>query len=342
MGVRLKLSGIILMVPLLLFAQPRLIKVNKQQKFQKQLPAGNFSGITWLGDDRYALVSDKGDDGFYVFRLQLDTKKGKIKSAENVGFFSTGKPNCDAEGIAYVPETNTLFIGSEQTTSVRELSIDGKETGRQLEVPEVFLHHQPNRGLESLTYDARNKTFWTVSESTLQMDGGHSLLQNGKPERLRIQSFDGSLEPRSQYAYLMDTPKKNKDGRNHVHGVSELTALPDGRLIVLEREFYVPKKRVGASVVCKLYVVNPSEGTPLTTDEPLDDNAPFLSKTLLCEWKTRMNLLHQDIANYEGMCLGPQLPDGRQTLILVADSQNRYGGLMRDWFKCILLDLQGH
>lgn len=43
-------------------------------------------------------------------------------------------------------------------------------------------------------------------------------------------------------------------------------------------------------------------------------------------------------ANYEGICVGPKLADGRQLLILISDSQNQYRGVLRDWFKTIVMD----
>ena len=60
------------MWPLLSFSQQTMevLIEHKQQKFPDAIPAGNYSGITWLGDDRYAVVSDKSaDDGFFVFRI---------------------------------------------------------------------------------------------------------------------------------------------------------------------------------------------------------------------------------------------------------------------------------
>ena len=44
-----------------------------------------------------------------------------------------------------------------------------------------------------------------------------------------------------------------------------------------------------------------------------------------------------DLANFEGMCLGPTLPDGTRTLLLIADSQNGSGGLTQEYVKVILL-----
>lgn len=54
---------------------------------------------------------------------------------------------------------------------------------------------------------------------------------------LRLQAFDEKLQPVKQYAYRMDEPMANKKSSNYAMGVSELTALGDGRLLVLEREF---------------------------------------------------------------------------------------------------------
>ena len=53
-----------------------------------------------------------------------------------------------------------------------------------------------------------------------------------------------------------------------------------------------------------------------------------MSKHLLARWATRLRLFRFDLANYEGLCLGRRLADGRQTLLCVSDAQ---GGAGR-WF----------
>lgn len=45
-------------------------------------------------------------------------------------------------------------------------------------------------------------------------------------------------------------------------------------------------------------------------------------------------------ANYEGMCLGATTASGQQTVLLVSDSQARYGRgpwRLRDYIKVVLL-----
>ena len=117
-----------------IFAQIRLFK---QQKFHKQIPPGNYSGIVPLGDDRYAVVSDKSEtDGFYIFHITIDTLKAKVTNVVNEGFYSSGLPNRDMEGIAFFPYNNTVFISGEKDNEVYEYDLEGHRTGRRLEMPE--------------------------------------------------------------------------------------------------------------------------------------------------------------------------------------------------------------
>ena len=54
---RLFISTLLMLATIQVPAQE--VRVNKQHKFPKTVPAGNYSGITWLGGDRYAVANDK-------------------------------------------------------------------------------------------------------------------------------------------------------------------------------------------------------------------------------------------------------------------------------------------
>ena len=95
-------------------------------------------------------------------------------------------------------------------------------------------------------------------------------------------------------------------------------------------------KKFGSFVKNKLYSVDTNTSQQIDSDKPLTGASPYMEKRLLTEWKTSLILFHQDFANYEGMCLGPKLNDGSQVLILCADSQNQYGGILRDWFRTVV------
>jgi len=104
---------------------------------------------------------------------------------------------------------------------------------------------------------------------------------------------------------------------------------------VLEREVYVPNSILDIMAKSfanvKLYVVDPQ-----------NDGAGILRKKLLTEFSTKIdNISSASLANYEGMCLGPVL-GGRQTLVLIADSQGGMtslggGTLTHEYVKVIFL-----
>jgi len=70
---------------------------------------------------------------------------------------------------------------------------------------------------------------------------------------------------------------------------------------------------------------------------PLHQPGEVLEKQLLTEFRTRINVTARSFANYEGICCGPRLADGRRLLLLVADSQNQYKGWLKDWFRSIVV-----
>ena len=166
---------------------------------------------------------------------------------------------------------------------------------------------------------------------------------NGKEDSSEQVSSKKDSRCMTTYAYQMDQPSTYKKADIYVMGVSELCALPDGQLLVLEREAFIPKIKIGAFCKCKLYLINPLNSGEFSTDEKssmkekFSSDTPFLKKKLLTEWKTSLSLSKRSFANYEGMCLGPKLEDGSQVVILLSDSQDQYAGVLKDWFKTIVI-----
>lgn len=314
----------------------------------------HFSGITPLGDNRYAVVSDKeAADGFFLFRIEQDSVSGQVLSVEPEGFrgYSTAQVDHsglslrDAEGIAYHPRRHSVFISGESDQQILEYALDGRPTGASLQIPQLYYksHIVSNYGFEALTYHPATHRFWTTTESTLPEDGeAAGPAHPGAVNLLRLQAFDEDLLPCAAYAYRMDVGRTKGFGRLYAYGVPELTALPDGRLLVLEREVNISKRYLRSEVVCKLFVVNPAEGWQIDSSTNLKqlDRNKFLVKTLLARFVTKLNPLRYTLANYEGMCLGRTLADGRQTLLLINDSQGRMGkgGIyLKDYLKVLVL-----
>ena len=322
----LPVCSILFLAPMMLMAQEATLL--KQRKFPKTVPAGNYSGITWMEGNRYAVANDKSPTtGFYLMTVITDSITGELLSVRKDTFLTCGQPTRDEEGVCYMPQNQTIFVSGEKDQEILEFDLQGQLTGRKLNIPEIFKTAYSNRGFEALTYQQKTHRFWTTSENTLKADGEMPTIDRKIKNRLRFQSFGDDLQPKEQYWYVTDSAIVKKRKGTSIIGVGGLAALEDGRIVVLERELYFPKKQIGSYCLVKLYVVNPAQHQP----------GELLNKTLLTTFRTKVNLTRQNFANYEGICVGPKLADGRQLLILICDSQNQRRGILRDWFKTIIL-----
>ena len=314
---------------------------------------------------------------YFNFRILVNPKTGEPEQVENLGFteridgtLNDGKPwqglekGFDHEAIVKVSDS-TLVIASEGYCRLKEFSIlptsaDAAKVGYQQNLWESrwpSSDFYPNYNFESLAFDSVHQYLWTIPESTLRKDGQPATPQNGLVNLLRLMRLnwgkmkeDSNKEEYSEqvsskkdsrymttYAYQMDQPSTHKKADIYVMGVSELCALPDGQLLFLEREAFIPKIKIGAFCKCKLYLINPLNSEEFSMKEKFSSDTPFLKKNLLVEWKTGLSLSKRSFANYEGMCLGPKLEDGSQVVILLSDSQDQYAGVLKDWFKTIVI-----
>ena len=314
---------------------------------------------------------------YFNFRIQVNPKTGELEQVENLGFtertdgtLNDGKPwqgqekGFDHEAIVKVSDS-TLVIASEGYCRLKEYPIlptsaDAAKVDYQQNLWESrwpSADFYPNYNFESLAFDSVRQYLWTIPESTLRKDGQPATPQNGLANQLRLMRLDwGKMKENrnkeayseqvnskqdsrymATYAYLMDQPSTHKKADIYVMGVSELCALPDGQLLVLEREAFIPKIKIGAFCKCKLYLINPLNSGEFSMKEKFSSDTPFLKKRLLAEWKTGLSLSKRSFANYEGMCLGPKLEDGSQVVILLSDSQDQYAGVLKDWFKTIVI-----
>ena len=314
---------------------------------------------------------------YFNFRILVNPKTGELEQVENLGFtertdgtLNDGKPwqgrekGFDHEAIVKVSDS-TLVTASEGYCRLKEFPIlptsaDAAKVGSSQNLWESrwpSSEFYPNYNFESLAFDFVRQYLWTIPESTLRKDGQPATPQNGLANQLRLMRLDwGKMKENrnkeeyseqvsskkdsrymTPYAYQMDQPSTHKKADIYVMGVSELCALPDGQLLVLEREAFIPKIKIGAFCKCKLYLINPLNSEEFSMKEKFSSDTPFLKKRLLTEWKIGLSLSKRSFANYEGMCLGPKLEDGSQVVILLSDSQDQYAGVLKDWFKTIVI-----
>ena len=286
---------------------------------------GEFSGITHISGNRYAVVDDNLKGGgivFFSIPIGPDGTVGRAVMQPADGTVNADGKAQDCEGVAFVPSAGTLFVSTEKQ-EIREYDLSGRATGKALRIPKDMGTDriEANRGFESLTYNDATGLFWTTTEAPLKKD-------TFLPRILRLQSFTADGAPAQRYFYQTGEPLKSSKGTSsYVFGIPALAALDDCRVLVLEREVFVPNggfwnKFSDSFTKTDLYLV-----------DPVHDTAGILRKALLCSFRTGA----LDLANYEGMCLGPTLPDGRRCLVLIADSQKGSGGLVQEYVKVILL-----
>ncbi len=326
------------------YAEAQQVELLKPKDLgQWNIPSGNYSGITPIGDGRYAVVNDKeARDGFFVFRIVQDERTGQVTDVVNEGFRgvdSALKGGRDAEGVAFVPEDSLVWVSGEADQRVVAYRTDGAPAHRELAVPSSLGRSAvaPNYGFEALGYDRATGLFWTVTENVLKADGRVAEPGAGHGVCLRLQSFGRDGLPRTSYAYPPDMPVSETKGRQYAFGVVAIWPQEGGRLWVMEREINIPKRRLKSRVYVKIYEVAPGSGAALpenTSSERLPGYA--LKKKPVAAFSTRMRLVRPKLANYEGLCEGSRLADGRRTWLLVSDSQGGYGNRLchlRDWIR---------
>ena len=310
---------------------------------------GEYSGITPLPDGRYALVHN-GAKGGGIYLADIAFSEGHVTSA-SIGA-APGTTDAievrDPEGITYMPSSNTLWVSGEKDQKILEYDLQGYPTGRSMAVPSDFLPSElsTGNGFESLSYAAASDLMWTVTEEPLKRDFDWFPAGEGR-RMLRLLAFDGqSLEAVRERFYAMDAPLYTpSSGDTYIHGVAELLAMDDGTLLVLEREVYVPGYNTSDKSSMLSMIAKAVSRVKLYLTDPGSSKEALLSKVLVASFYTAfpgpLSLLmgaDPQLANFEGMCLGPVV-DSHPTVLLVNDSEKGKGNSyarLQDYLKVML------
>ena len=219
----------------------------------------------------------------------------------------------DLEGIVVAPDG--FVVCSENGPRVFEVDRGGR-LRKEIAVPPRFLDGRRNKSVESLTRSPSGRYLFVTSEVALHGDGDGATARLGT--RVRIVRVDALGTPTTEHLHITDpAPDEGWDW-----GVADLAALGDDDLLVLERGW---KADVGNAA--RIYRVKLDERSLCT------GTAGLAATRSLAKWlwvdvgdlrATLAPPVHQPqpnplLDNYEGMSLGPRLPDGRSSLILVSD-----------------------
>ncbi|MEM9416564.1 MAG: esterase-like activity of phytase family protein [Planctomycetota bacterium] len=295
-----------------LFAAPALAEVSIASTGQSQTQVAfdgvhQLSGITFLGGDQYLLVADKNGQ-LVSATIDIDLSTGRFATTPTldsvIALSFTGEP--DLEGIAYDARDGSIFVSNEDDHTITQHNPNNAALLGSVAVPAVYLQASSNRSLEALSMDPRGHTLWTSNEEALTVDGPLSTGSDGT--LVRLQQFDAQGEAVAQFAYLTDPHRPSGDSRAR-NGVADIIALPDGRVIVMERD-------LGGGILTfqnHFYLVDTTNATDVS------DLDGLIGETFSTVEKTHLFTYSAGFSNYEGVTLGPRLDNGDYALILVSD-----------------------
>ena len=296
-----------------------------------------LSGITWAGGNTYYAVNDtNASNRLYKLTIPLGSD-GRISSCTVVSSVTLAGSS-DLEGCAYDPASGNVWVSLEgNNSSIREYDPQTGAWLRTAPLPTIFQNNmRGNFKLEALTISGDGLTMWTANEEALTCDGQIS----AKPRStggttVRLQKFTrasvrDNWTASAQYAYKtfgLNYSYAYKDTQRS--GVAGLCALPNGQLLVLEREFSGTDSNsnldsiwVGASCKFTMAIVlaDYSNASDVSTLPSLSQATYTpVSKTSLYNDSGSTTGSNTGFANYEGICLGPRISIDSVSLLLISD-----------------------
>ncbi|HMG53865.1 MAG TPA: esterase-like activity of phytase family protein [Kofleriaceae bacterium] len=227
----------------------------------------------------------------------------------------------DGEAVALV-EDGFLVVANETTPNL--VWVDRRGRGaRALAVPGLR-GIRDNLGIEGLGYaaSAEGRFVFAVNEQALEGDGPLSTIEHGTRVRILRHSLDG----RADFAAVYLTDPIFADSARGDNGVSDLAPLSPDRMLVLERAYVS-----GRGNAARIYEVDLRGAQNIAGLGDVTTAVP-VRKRLIVDVATLpddrcstppMPQRRRTLENYEGLALGPSLPDGRRAVFLVSDDNER-------------------
>ncbi|MDB5213049.1 MAG: hypothetical protein JWO86_976 [Myxococcaceae bacterium] len=223
----------------------------------------------------------------------------------------------DGEGLIRI-DGGYMAVTVETEPRVERFDAAGKRTGVTTLPPHFAMQAPGNKGMESLALSPSGRFLFTANEAALTIDGLPPTKTRGTT--IRILKRDLTTNQDIELAYR--TEPLGAGGATGDMGVSELAALDDDTLLVLERGF---QPDYGNTV--RIFRVDLRTGAHVETTPALNDATPVLTKTLVVDIGTLPmgNATHPGaepnaiLDNYEALAIGPTLADGRRLLFVTSD-----------------------
>lgn len=306
------------------------------------VPMGGLSGIDHDRDseDWFAISDDKSEFGaarFWKLKIALPANAAPvIGTVEPVTILTqaeapfpvqgTGAEAIDGESIRVLPGGELIWSteGDERDgfgARVRRMDIHGRYLG-DVSLPAMFARDptgksgpRANLSIEGLSLGAGGASLWLSLEAPLHQDGPVAGSATGALVRLVHLAYPSGREL-AQFAYPLDPIGPVPPGRMADNGVSEILAIDDRHVLVLERSG-VQQPDGGYRFRPRLFCATLDGATDVARMDRLDGKRITPArKRLIFDFETVTDPV---IGNVEGMAFGPSMGAGNASLVFVTD-----------------------
>lgn len=327
---------------------------------------GGLSGIDYFApENSYYLISDdranKNHVRFYTAQIGINHFKIDTVIFSKVTFLKDRMGNYypnskedpfhtpDPEALRYNPANNTFVWSSEgerivnpketvlENPSVTETDKNGNYIDTFSLPPQMIMHPndygpRKNGVFEGLTFDKDHKNLFVSVEEPLYQDGPRAGTGDSSAICRIIQFNIKTKKAVAQFAYRIDpvayppiVPSAFK-----VNGISDILWVEKNKMLVVERSYSTGRLKC----TIKVFLADFSSAENINGVASIKDrnNLRTASKKLLLN-TDNLNIF---IDNIEGVTFGPTLPNGKKSLIFVAD--NNFNPLEQTQFLLFGLD----
>ncbi|MBX3402515.1 MAG: esterase-like activity of phytase family protein [Phycisphaeraceae bacterium] len=251
----------------------------------------------------------------------------------------------DPEGVGTSP-SGTLWLSEEYGPWIDEFDMSGRHL-RRIAPPEKFRiatpdgdperemppyntrGRQPNRGFEGLAISDDGAVLWAILQGPLIQDGAFDEERERVGRNVRVLEVRPETGAMREFVYTMNSAAA---------GISEVLSFEDRTLLVLERDGRAGEKArfrgvfaadfegaTDVSAIDSLPSVGLSEGV-----------SPLRKRRIIDFMDPRHGLIGPEMPEkIEGLCFGPDLPDGRKLLIVTSDNDLKDGIPSHVWLFAI-------
>jgi hypothetical protein len=299
---------------------------------------GGLSSIEYHDGKYYLIVDDSSKPRYLQADIIIKNNKFELVQFERSFNLIRSEQDMrvvDPESLRLLPNGQLVWSseGSVKHKHAPAIFIQTHDSLSLFTLPDMFDIKEDsgprhNAVFEGLTLSHDQKGIWVSMEGALKQDGEEASLTHGSAVRITYFDFE-SKQSQMQFAYWLEPIVDRADAKPDAFrttGLVELLQLSENQFLAMERSYTGGIEDGGNNV--SIYLAN-IEGATNTSkmDSLKGQEYKAAEKSLVLDLESIKGLLgSKRVDNLEGMALGPILPNGNQSLLLVSDNNfNLYG-----------------